>query len=235
MMEKPKWGLTKTQLKLLAAGTMAIDHIGAYLLPQYLLLRIIGRLAFPIYAFYIYEGAVYTRHKARYLGRVAALGAVCMGGYYLYTGQVYGNILITFSFSLMLLFAIQGAQASRDGPKGAFLLWAAGAVGVVLAAQLACQWMGVDYGMAGVLLPAWPMLADRDKRESRPRALAYFGVGLVIVALTQHWVQWFGLAALPLLALEKPGPQSPKMKYFFYIFYPTHFVVIAIIAQLMGL
>ena len=36
--------MTGNQLKILALVTMTIDHVGVVLLPQYLVLRIIGRL-----------------------------------------------------------------------------------------------------------------------------------------------------------------------------------------------
>ena len=48
---KEKTGLTGNQLKLIAMAAMTLDHIGEYLLPQVLILRIIGRLALPIYAY----------------------------------------------------------------------------------------------------------------------------------------------------------------------------------------
>ena len=54
------FGLTGNLLKLIAMLTMTIDHIGVILLPQYRILRIIGRLTMPIYAFMIAEGCHYT-------------------------------------------------------------------------------------------------------------------------------------------------------------------------------
>ena len=45
-----KFGLTGNQLKLIALVTMTIDHVGLLLLPQLVILRIIGRLSMPLYA-----------------------------------------------------------------------------------------------------------------------------------------------------------------------------------------
>ena len=56
-------GLTGNQLKLIALVTMTIDHIGMQLFPRVRLLRIIGRLAFPIFAYMIAEGCRYTRNR----------------------------------------------------------------------------------------------------------------------------------------------------------------------------
>ena len=51
MMVKKK-GLSQEILKLIACVTMLIDHAGAVLFPQYISLRVIGRIAFPIYCFF---------------------------------------------------------------------------------------------------------------------------------------------------------------------------------------
>ncbi|MBR6552622.1 MAG: hypothetical protein IKT89_07260, partial [Clostridia bacterium] len=61
-----KFGLTNNQLKIIAMFSMLLDHIGKVLLPQYPILQIIGRLAFPIFAFMIAEGCFYTKNKTRY-------------------------------------------------------------------------------------------------------------------------------------------------------------------------
>ena len=60
----PKF-LTGNALKILAALFMTIDHIGVMLFPRVLVLRIIGRLALPIFAFMIAEGCKYTRNKKK--------------------------------------------------------------------------------------------------------------------------------------------------------------------------
>ena len=46
-------GLTGNQLKIIAMIAMTFDHVGVQLFPQVLWLRLIGRLAMPIYAFMI--------------------------------------------------------------------------------------------------------------------------------------------------------------------------------------
>ncbi len=82
-------GFTQNQLKVIAAVFMAADHIGAELFPQLDILRIIGRLSFPIFAFFIYEGCKYTHSKPKYLARIFLLGFLCVAGYYVYAGEIY--------------------------------------------------------------------------------------------------------------------------------------------------
>ena len=56
-------GLTGNQLKLIALFAMTCDHVGLQLLPNVLILRILGRLALPIFAYMIAEGCRYTRNR----------------------------------------------------------------------------------------------------------------------------------------------------------------------------
>ena len=58
--------LSGNSLKLIAALTMLIDHMGIMLFPNVAVLRCIGRISFPIFAFMISEGARYTKDKTRY-------------------------------------------------------------------------------------------------------------------------------------------------------------------------
>jgi len=63
-----KIGLTNNQLKVIAMVTMTVDHVGFLLFPRLLLLRCIGRLAFPIYAYMVAEGCSHTKSLPKYLG-----------------------------------------------------------------------------------------------------------------------------------------------------------------------
>ena len=50
--------------------TMLIDHVGAVLFPQYMVFRIIGRIAFPIYCFLLVEGGIHTKNPLKYSARL---------------------------------------------------------------------------------------------------------------------------------------------------------------------
>ena len=73
-MKKP---LTSTTLKLIACLTMLADHVGYAFLPSgsllYVLLRVIGRIAFPLYCFMLVEGVYHTKYPKKYLLRLVVL------------------------------------------------------------------------------------------------------------------------------------------------------------------
>lgn len=68
-------GLSNSAIKLIAVATMIIDHVAAFLLPTLVpatprviivIMRIIGRISFPLYAFLLTEGYIHTRDRKRY-------------------------------------------------------------------------------------------------------------------------------------------------------------------------
>ena len=63
-------------LKLVAMAAMLCDHMGKMFFPQYGAMRVIGRIAFPIYAYCIAVGCVYTRNPLNYLRRIVALALI---------------------------------------------------------------------------------------------------------------------------------------------------------------
>ena len=63
-------------LRLIACFCMFIDHAGKMLFPQLTWMRLVGRLAFPLFAYGIAVGAAMTKHPQPYITRVAALALV---------------------------------------------------------------------------------------------------------------------------------------------------------------
>lgn len=221
--------LTSNQLKLIALVAMTCDHVGLMLLPQYGLLRILGRLAFPIFAFMIAEGCRYTSHRARYLGLVLGVGLGSQLVYLFALGSLYQCILITFSLSIALCYCLRWAR-QRGGWRWAVLVCALTAVFFlcqVLPLCLPGTDFAIDYGFSGVILPLLIYCVD-----GRWKKLAAAAAGLVLVGLQAGGIQWFGLAALPLLALYSGKRGRLRLKYLFYIYYPLHLVVIWAIGML---
>ena len=135
--------LPQEGLKFLACAIMLLDHIGATLIP-WGTLRIIGRLAFPIFCFLLAEGAHYTRNPRNYLLRLG-IGAIlselpfdlALFGSWSWQHQ---SVMITLLLGAMALLAMK--RMTQPLLKVLVLL---------LFACLA-DFMNTDYGGAGVLL-----------------------------------------------------------------------------------
>lgn len=225
-------GLTGNQLKILALVAMTADHVGLALLPELGVLRMLGRLAFPIYGWMIAEGCRHTHDPRRYLGRLCALAAVCQSVYFLAMGSVYQCVLVSFAISALLCFAWQNHQ-KRGTPASAlvFLAVVAGAffVAQVLPELLRDTDYAIDYGFGGILLPLLVTMG-RYRREK----LAFLTLALVWLGLEYGGIQWLGLLAVPVLSLYNGQRGKRSLGRLFYLYYPAHLVVIYGIALLLA-
>ena len=223
-------GLTGNQLKLIALITMTIDHMGMMLFPRVKILRAIGRIAFPIFAYMIAEGCRHTRNRRKYLLSMVSLAAVCQVVYFFAMGSLSMSVLVTFSLSIGLIYLSDYAQSG--GRFGNVALYAA-LFGVFFFCYMAHDVLfpktdfGIEYGLWGVLMPVFTYFGAKKQKK-----LLYFAIGLALLALTWGGVQLFSLAAIPLIALYNGKRGKRKMKYLFYIYYPAHLVVIYLLSLL---
>lgn len=215
--------LTKNQLKILAIVCMTLDHIGFAFFPDVVLLRIIGRLAFPIFSYGIAEGCRFTHDKVRYLGGVLGCGLLCAAAF-LPFGGFYGNALLTMSMSIVLLYTV---QAWENSGKYRFLALTAALAGGF---YLICRIVYIDYGFAGVLLPLYAeagrLLAIRFGLPEKNCERAGFAVGLLALSAAMGGVQPWCLLSLVPIGLLGSQRGRWKMKHFFYVYYPAHLALI---------
>lgn len=217
-------GLTGNQLKLLALIAMTCDHVGLQLLPQFVLLRIVGRLAAPIFAYMVAEGCRYSRHRGRYLGRILGMAALCQIVFFAAMRSLYQCIFVTFSLSVCLIYALDHAVSRRTVMSALLAAAALGAVIFVtegLPRILVRTDFDVDYGLWGVMLPVL-VYFGRTKEEK----LALFAVGVSLLGLHYGAVQWWGLLSLPLMALYNGQKGTRSIGALFYWYYPIHLAVI---------
>lgn len=225
-------------LKIIACVFMLLDHIGYILLPEVEWLRWVGRLAFPIFAFFIAEGCKYTRRKERYIILMFVVGIVMALVQAIATGLVYYNIFITFSFSIFVIYIMQYLFNNKIAKNTKQLIL--NIVLMIIVTVIVCliaHFLGVDYGAVGVLVPVLfylPELFTIDKEKTVGTnlytKLLFGALGLVILSFVGTFTfQWVGLFSLILLACYNGERGKLKLKYFFYAFYPAHIVVLYLI------
>ncbi len=95
--------MTTFQIKLLAATLMVCDHIGAAIFPNILILRFLGRLSFPLFAWLIGQGEKHTNNFNAYLFRLIVLGLLSQPIYYLLFQSSRPNILATLALGLLAI------------------------------------------------------------------------------------------------------------------------------------
>lgn len=220
--------LSGNALKLIAAAAMVLDHAGLMFFPGNALFRILGRLAFPIFAFMIAEGSKYTRNRAKYFGQLFGLAVVCQIVYFLVDGSMYLSILFTFSLSLLMIFSLQYCKEKPTAFPAAVFLLSVGSV------RLLNHVFTIDYGFWGCMVPLFAALPHKTRFDSIPVNVACLSLGLLILSLVSGGWQLWSLAAVPLLLLYSGKRGKHKMKYFFYIFYPVHLALLQILAWIVA-
>lgn len=251
LQRKPWHLLSGTGLKWIAVVTMLIDHLGATLVWSYYLLlrqqfdpaaaqwaeiytamRTIGRIAFPLFCFVLVEGFVHTHSKPKYALRMLLFGIVAEVPYdFALHGGLDG---IDYTSQLNIMFTLLLAFCA---------LWLADEVGK----RLKFPWWGTMLLTVGTLaLAAW--LAGEDLLDVSYHAYGIVLIGVLYLARNHRFVQFvLGCAASYLYCLEHGswlqmwaavglaciaaynGKRGRGMKYFFYLFYPVHLLVLGLL------
>lgn len=226
-------------LKFLAAALMLVDHIGYMLFPQFLFLRIVGRLSMPLFAFALSEGCRYTKNKTKHFCLLFALAVLCQTVYYFFDdGNLYMSILVTFSLSVLTIYALQFFKKTlfnkkADGlDKGlSFTLFSA----VLLCDFALCEMLTIDYGFWGIMLPVFASVLDfrgipapalLQKLDCLPARVFSLSIGLIFLSLSFGGIEFYAFLAIPILLLYNGEKGKRNTKYFFYIFYPLHLAIL---------
>lgn len=200
------------QLKKFAIIIMIIDHIGVIFFPANSWIRLVGRLAFPIFAFFIAEGMVYTRDAKKYLMRLGIFALISEVPFDLafhnsiwYTdGQ---NVFFTLFLGAAGIYLYQKMHNKT--------------VGILLAAFVAllATYLYVDYGTLGVLLIIGFYFARNN--------LTWNLWVLAGINFCFGWIQNYATFAIIPIAMYNGEKGNGKLgKYFFYGFYPIHLLVL---------
>ena len=220
-------------LKFLACAIMLLDHIGATLIP-WGTLRIIGRLAFPIFCFLLAEGAHYTRNPRNYLLRLG-IGAIlselpfdlALFGSWSWQHQ---SVMITLLLGAMALLAMK----RMTQPLLKIL--------VLLLFAFLADFMNTDYGGAGVLMIA---LFGLTRERKYGWLVQLLGMYLICRWIIPGGVVWFIdryvfieifaiLALIPIwLYSGKKSTSSRAVQWAFYLFYPVHLWILYLISILL--
>ncbi len=228
-MAKKSMGFTGNQLKILAMLCMTLDHVGVLLLPQYPVLRYIGRLSMPIFAWMLAEGCRYTKNRFVHLLTVAVMALLCQAVYWVVDRSLFQCILVTFTLAIVLIYALDFAIRKKGFLPCCLLAVVFSAVSYIcLFLPNKLPGFYVDYGFFGVILPA-VIYMGRTKEEKLFTAACC----LAGIAVNLGGLQWFSFASLPILYLYSGKRGKAQLKYLFYIYYPLHLAVIYAAAYLL--
>lgn len=225
--------LSGTLLKLIACTAMAVGHFGEVAYPGSEVFIVISKLAFPIFAFLLVEGAEHTRDLHKYILRMGLFAVIselpydiALHGGLDWTRQ---NVFVTFFFGLVMIMFMEMF------PKRHMIIF-------IITAVLNMVLSG-DYHAFGIFL-IWQLWTvkklNRDPMLAIGRyAMAFPIVGFIDGIVASDFSGMYGMlmemtsifAALPLMAFKPYSEEkrpSALEKWAFYAFYPLHLLVIAV-------
>lgn len=209
-------------LKIIGIITMFIDHYH-YIIGGPLILNIIGRIAFPIFAFSLVEGFFHTRDFKKYIGRILICAIILQAPAIIFKLNYPVNIFFTLFTGLIIMKIYHSGKIH-------FLLKIVLTGGLTYIAKK-CNF---DYEIYGILTIAIFNIF-------RGKKILIFFSFLILNIITALKPEMFNLkeiqiysmfSLIPIFAYN--GEKGKNMKYFFYLFYPVHFLILEGIKEIIN-
>ena len=201
-------------LKIIAVLAMTIDHIGYALFPNITFLRAIGRIAFPIFAFQIALGFKNTGNREKYILRILLFSIISQYPFHLltsiYSNQLKLNIGFTFLLALLVLYSIEEVKP----------IW--GKMLCLIPIFTIAYLLNYDYYLYGI---AAVIMFYYTYKKTYAVFPIFYSATMIYCMYKENLMQIYSIfALLPILLYN--NKKGPSFKYFFYIFYPVHMLII---------
>lgn len=230
--------MTSFTLKIIALIAMFCDHFGYAYIGHFSIFNLIGRIAFPIFAFQISEGFIHTKNLRKYFLRLGVFALISQIPFYLFMNKffnqtgLYLNIFFTLFLGLLGIYLYDYIVKSFD--KSCLNKKNLGkiiGIAIVFLISYIAQILNTDYGALGVILVFMFFLFSKNKIL---RLCSY--TLLVIVKYIFPFIQFnynyiylilFFATLLPYVFIDLyNGKQGKKIKYLLYLFYPLHLILL---------
>ena len=233
--------INNNTLKIIAMILMLLDHLWGTIIPGNQWMTLIGRMAFPIFAFLIVEGFFHTSDLKKYMKRLFIFGLISEIPFNLiYTGSIifpfHQNVMFTLLLGLLIINEIDKLKNTKEIKKKIipilkiFLFLLISIIGFV------------DYGVTGVLtivvfyLFRGFKLAWIGQLISLILLYIVFFEGQSVIFNIFNYEYFLPLQSIGVLSLifiwlynGEKGKNNKLIKYLFYSFYPVHMLVIYLI------
>lgn len=254
---KEKRGISGSTIKMIAMVAMVIDHIAATILERmmvqngievfgsegigdplalvYLIMRLIGRLSFPIFVFLLVEGLEHTHNRWKYLKRMVLFALISEIPFdfalWLSNAEIFGgkiiefshqNVFFTLAIGLLTIIGIQSVEATEWKKAGKGFM----NIGITIAGMALAALLRTDYDAFGVLSIVVMYLL----RKKRLKAVEVTCVVLTVFDFLE--ISSF-LVLLPIRFYN--GKRGWRLKWVFYVFYPAHLFLLWLICLAMGI
>ncbi|WP_426350693.1 TraX family protein [Alloiococcus sp. CFN-8] len=205
------------------------------------ILRLVGRLAFPIYCFLLIQGFLHTKNLKKYIGRLALFALISEIPFDLAFSdfvfeRYYNNVFITLLIGILVLCAVSTVERfckeQRHKGRNKYLMLAVYLIGIMICLRVSAFIVDdifySDYGSSGII--AILILYFLRKRATLSMVLAV----ITISALNLAPFALAGLLAAVLINFYNGEKGRDLNKYVFYLFYPTHLLLLVGLSIIFG-
>lgn len=210
-------------LKIIAIIFMLCDHFGDAILKPFSFFNVLGRIAFPIFAFQLTEGYIHTKNLKKYFKRLIIFAIISQIPFMLFSSTFTSRFSLNIFFTLFIgLFAIYIYDKSHNKFLGILV--------TIFLCALA-QLIKTDYGALGVCII---MIFYIFKDKKIWMCLLYLLSCLLkylpyLLAYNFHYIYMLlllGTASSIFFIILYNGKQGKKVKYLLYAFYPLHMLAL---------
>lgn len=210
-------------LKIIAIIFMLCDHFGDAILKPFSFFNVLGRIAFPIFAFQLTEGYIHTKNLKKYFKRLIIFAIISQIPFMLFSSTFTSRFSLNIFFTLFIgLFAIYIYDKSHNKFLGILV--------TIFLCALA-QLIKTDYGAWGVWII---MIFYIFKDKKIWMCLLYLLSCLLkylpyLLAYNFHYIYMLlllGTASSIFFIILYNGKQGKKVKYLLYAFYPLHMLAL---------
>ena len=222
-------------LKIIAIISMTFDHVSYLIFDKFSFINYIGRIAFPIFAYQITEGYIHTHNLKKYFFRLFIFSLISQIPFMLFSSLLSDEISLNIFFTLLLGLgaitiydALNKIECKNKITHISYNL--IGLAGVCLFAFLA-NIARCDYGYFGVFIIFFFYLFRNKKLLMNATFIAmvfiYYGQRLLFSTAYIPYLLIIIFTIFPLLFINLYNHKKGKdTKYFLYIFYPLHLLII---------
>lgn len=223
------------KIKYLAVLSMILDHMASVLFAPdaigYIFLKLIGRIAAPAMCFALAEGFIHTSNRKKYFLRLIIFAVISQIPYsYYMSGTLWfpsGNMLFTLACSFLLLEIVEYHKRL-------------GILSIPIAICILYIATFTDWFVFGPLftLSFYLNKGNKDLQALCHACISFLSLGYSAYVCMQQGLSWYSqvwqigvILFVPIIYLYngKPGNKSTFNKWFFYLFYPLHLLVIGLI------
>lgn len=216
------------QLKYLAFVSMLIDHANNALLTPMLngegfllhlsnLFSVLGRIAFPLFVFFIVEGFFKTRSRKRYLTTLLIFGVISEVPFDMFTSKTFfdpywNNMMFTLALCLIAIWLIDSLKEKLPNQ----VAWYVVSIILVILFGILAMGLSLDYDYHAILV-AYLFYIFYDK--------PLLGAGLGYLSIIKELYSFLGFA----MTLTYNGKRGKQYKWLNYAFYPVHILILGIL------